>query len=300
MFSPTGGCNLTCRHCDVRRSGDLLPIATAEKFLKSCAKAGIGKVGFTGGEPFLATDFLVALTKTAVELGFTFDRIMTNGVWWRDRKMLITALTRLHDAGYDGSICVSFDAFHRQNIRKVAQFIKSAAAIWRRPDIVSIAYVTGARLKSTKTKLDRLTGLLKDRDICINLLPIKLSSIGKAAGLAKIWTGRWFKDDFCLGPGNALFVLPDGSVKPCCGFANEQQRLTIGNIARNTAQDIIKRANKNPFVYTVYNSGLSGIRKRLERSGFKFPGKTEDLCYFCRYLITAIPKRKLDKCLDPA
>ena len=42
------------------------------------------------------------------------------------------------------------------------------------------------------------------------------------------WKARkWFKEDFCAGPGNVLYVHPNGSIAPCCGFANENKALQI-------------------------------------------------------------------------
>lgn len=272
-------------------------------------------VGFTGGEPFLAPKFLAALTRRAVRRRLVFDRIMTNGVWWPDRKSLEKTLLALRDAGYDGAICVSVDAFHRQDLRKTAEFIRTAVGVWRRPDVVSAAYVGGARSRATKEKLKKLAGLLggrlkmapaghgghgfiKGESAFIRISRIELSPVGKASRLKSPWDGAWFKEDYCRGPGNALFVQPDGSVKPCCGYANGQGRLTIGDIRRDSARRIIKNIGKNPFVSTIYNSGLGAIRKRLEKAGVKFPGKTTDHCYFCDYALTRVQERVLDQCLD--
>src|SRR5207249_10756928 len=82
-FAGTYQCNLTCAHCCVPIEWpDRLPIDVALRFLEDCADHGIRTLGFTGGEPFLYADFLKALCRQAVELGFRFDKIMTNGVWF--------------------------------------------------------------------------------------------------------------------------------------------------------------------------------------------------------------------------
>jgi len=312
LFSPTTDCNLACPHCDIRKSQVLLSKAAAVRFLAQCGDAGIGRVGFTGGEPFLVPDFLYTLSSEALRHGLNFDRIMTNGVWWKSRKELIGVLSRLRGAGYDGSLCVSADAFHRQDAKKVAQFLRSVVSVWRRPDVVSIAYVTGAKVKETGRKLSKLAGLLgcilKDFGsshasiegcgIFIKLLKIELSPVGKASKLKDPWDGRWFKEDKCRGPGNVLFVLPDGDVKPCCGYAIDSKLLTIGNIRRDSAGSILRDISSNRFVHTIYNSGLSTIRRRMEKDGVKFPGKTTNHCYFCHYILTAVPRRILDRSLD--
>ncbi len=304
LFSPTTNCNLRCAHCDIEQSPEILNKRDAIKFLKACARIGIKRVGFTGGEPFLALDFMCAVSKEAVRLGMLFGRIMTNGSWFGTGKELGAALNRLFRDGYDGDLCLSIDAFHRQDLKKCASFIKSAAAVWSRHDIVSIAAVKGAKEGQTRKILAKLAGILRGRlimaggkpaaikseDLLIKIFYIELSPIGKASGLKKAWDGRWFKDDLCKGPGNVFFVLPDGTVKPCCGYATVTDILTIGSIKRDSPRQLIRNARKNRFISSVFSTGFHPIRRRLEKNGVKFPGRTTNHCFFCYYLTKAMPQ----------
>jgi MoaA/NifB/PqqE/SkfB family radical SAM enzyme len=319
LFCPTTLCNLRCGHCDIEQLRPTLPVKTALRFLSRCAGAGIKRVGFTGGEPFLALDSLCAIAKEAVRRRMLFSRIMTNAGFFRREKELSSALDRLFRCGYDGDFCVSVDAFHRQNLRKVTSFIRLATAIWRRPDIVSIASVKGAKEEETHRRLIKLARLLNTRllntrlsgftnqdasmrsaDLFIKVLPIDLSAVGKAARLKNPWDGKWFRDDFCRDPGNVFFVLPDGSVKPCCGYATDADILTIGSIKRDTPQKLLHNAANNRFVAAVFGSGLHPLRKRLESAGVRFPGKTTNHCFFCYYLTHRLPRRLLEECLTTA
>jgi len=300
LFSLTSECNLSCRHCDASGGLGKIPKDHALRFLGECKSLGIKRVGFTGGEPFLALDLLCALSRRAVSHGLLFDRIMTNAVWWKDERMLRSALKRLHDSGYDGSICVSVDAFHNQNIKKLARFIEIAVKIWRRPDIVSIAYVHGSKDKETKESLGALKALIGkiDREIFLRTLRIDIAPVGKAEKFKDPWGYKdWFKEDYCNGPGNVFFVMPSGDVKPCCGYATDNKELTIGNIKRDSGEDMIKNAVNNKFVGAVFSRGLSRIRKGLEGVGVRFPGKTLSHCYFCDYILTKVPRRALIKSL---
>lgn len=306
FFSPTAKCNLACVHCNTPRSNTSLSLKFAEKFLIDCKKHGVKRVGFTGGEPFLRTDLMCPLVRLAVKNGFLFSRIVTNGVWYKNKRGLKSALVRLFNAGYDGSICVSVDAYHKQDLRKLAGFIKEARKIWRRPDVVSIVYVTG-RDARTKRKLARLAGLLGARlsgfgfshpriasdELFIRIDRIDLSPVGKAARLKDPWDGRWFKEDMCKGPGNVFFVEPSGEVKPCCGYSSESDALSIGNIKRDTVPVILKNIRQNKIVYAIFNLGLSRIRDNLVKSGVKFPGKTSNNCFFCHYILTEVPEKIL-------
>ena len=65
-FAGTYQCNLTCPHCCVPIEWtDRLDIDVALRFLEDAHREGIDILGFTGGEPFLYPEFLVALTRRA-------------------------------------------------------------------------------------------------------------------------------------------------------------------------------------------------------------------------------------------
>jgi len=306
LFSLTTKCNLRCAHCDIEQRPEVLNKRAALKFLAACSRDGIKRVGFTGGEPFLALDLMCVISQEAARQGMLFSRIMTNGGWFRTDKELVSALYRLFYAGYDGDICLSVDAFHRQDLKKCVSFVRSAVAVWRRHDIVSVAAVKGAKEDQTRRRLAKLAKVLRGRLIIVNGRPaaikneslfikifyIDLSPIGKAARLKKAWDGKWFKDDLCKGPGNVLFVLPDGTVKPCCGYASSADILTIGSIGQDSPKQLIRNARKNRFIASVFSSGLHPIRRRLERSGARFPGKTTNHCFFCHYITHYVPQSK--------
>lgn len=312
LFSPTAECNLACPHCAAAPSRSRLSAKRAIDFLDSCKNVGVKRVGFTGGEPFLVPAFLTAVVRAAVERGYLFDRIMTNGVWWHGASELSGGLSALLEAGYDGDICVSVDAFHRQALPKVARLIAVAVRFWRRPDVVSLACVFGAYDKETVSMLRELARLLKgcltgspagrfyikSGSVFARVCPIDIAPVGRAAALKDPWDGRWFKDDRCKGPGNVFLVMPNGDVKPCCGYASDLDELTIGNIERDSAADLLRKARSNRFVRTVYESGLGRARRRLERAGVAFPGKTSSHCFLCEYILKNVPKGILNRCLD--
>ncbi len=311
LFASTDECNLRCAHCSVEQGSARLPIPAAVRFLRSCRKAGVERVGFTGGEPFLDTEFLFALTEDAVAHGLLFGMITTNARWFKSPAHLRRTLKELRDRGYDGSFGVSVDAFHGKDPGKPALFIETAAGIWNRPDIARIIAVKGARDKETeailkalaralKAKLVRVGGhrVIRNDSLFVPVTTIELVPVGKAERFLDPWGKDWFQEDFCRGPGHVFYVLPDGSVKPCCGYATDSERLTIGNIHKDTAAKMLENAARNPFVSAVFRDGLTGIRKRLTKRGVVFPGATKNQCYFCHHLLTEVPRKAFDECLS--
>lgn len=100
---------------------------------------------------------------------------------------------------------------------------------------------------------------------------------------------EWFAEDFCAGPGNVYYVHANGDVAACCGYANEESSLILGNLNQMNYEQIKiagEASLKNGFLKTVYKTGLLKTAQKMQKSGHQFPGKgkTRDNCLFCRYL----------------
>ncbi len=295
LFAPTYQCNLHCAHCCVPQSQVRVPVSQGIKFLKQCRQAGIKELGFTGGEPFLYPEFLKAVSREAVKLGFRFDRITTNAGWFKDQKSLERILQQLIEAGYNGMFCVSIDYFHKVPLVKIMRFITAAVKVTGRVEGISLVYVGSIYKVRELAKLMRgkisKTGRLvvpPRQDfpgLSAKITGIKLCPIEKAGVLASPWSRKWFEEDFCQGPGQVLYVTPQGEVKPCCGFASDLPEMSIGNIYRQNAKDIIRKARSDRFIKTVYGRGLLALRDRyLQVHPQEKLRPTLDHCYFCWYM----------------
>ncbi|MDD5260088.1 MAG: radical SAM protein [bacterium] len=304
QFAPTYQCNLHCAHCCVPQSKVRLPVSQGLKFLKQCRQLGIRELGFTGGEPFLYLEFLSAVSENAVKLGYTFDRIMTNAGWFKGQRDLETALRQIINAGFNGTFCISVDDFHKVPVAKIARFMVTAVKLTGRVAGVSLVYVNS--LYKLRELARVLSGKVNRRQrlvvppsfnfpgLSAKITRINLCPIGQAGTLAVPWGTQWFREDYCQGPGQVLYVDPNGNVKPCCGFASDLPEMTIGNIYRQRAKEIIKEARSDRFIRTVYNQGLLALRDIYVRC---HPAEklrpTKDHCFFCWYL----QKKGIRSCL---
>jgi hypothetical protein len=308
IFAPTSRCNLGCAHCHVRRSGSELDAAEAIAFMGDCRSHGIELLGFSGGEPFLRPDFLVEVSRAALRLDMRFDRLMTNGVFFRSREELEEGLESLYEAGFDGTFGLSVDSYHGQEIGKLADFVGTVFRVWGRKDCVEIASVRSAEDGRTRAMLaslaEALGGSLEEEggealailepptrrkrrgqaaegeELSIRILSIPYSASAEEGA----WdSGAWFEEDFCAGPGNVFYIHPDGSVAACCGFANENPELRLGRIDEGY-EPLMVRAASSPMIEACYVEGLAATRAELEAAGLTFPGATADQCFFCDYL----------------
>lgn len=301
-FAGTYQCNLSCPHCCVPIEWpDRLDISVALRFLEQSHAAGIEILGFTGGEPFLYPEFLAALTRKAAALGMRFDKVQTNGVWFRDETHLTTELQLLREAGFSGKLGLSVDKFHGRHTEQAALFCTTARRVFDRDNIVSLSYASRAPdqgLEPARALATLLDGVIDWSDWLGRYLLVTpelnivmnwnhLAAVERAEGLRGAWDGEWFEEDYCEGPGQALIVTPRGEVKPCCGFASDLEQLTIGNIHTDTVEQIVARGRAHPYVGKVFREGLTAIRDEiLAHNPDALPGATSNHCFFCWYVLT--------------
>ena len=189
----------------------------AVRFLEEAHRFGIGILGFTGGEPFLYPEFLIEVSHRAAALGFRFDKIVTNGVWFRDRAELQRVLSNLKAAGFSGKLGLGVDKFHGIRTAQLAEFCRMAGSIFDRDNVMSLAYASRhpdqglEPVRALAQELDAVVEwsnllrryLLVSRDMTMTLNWNHLAPVERAENLRGAWDGEWFAEDYCEGPGQA-------------------------------------------------------------------------------------------------
>lgn len=299
IFACTTECNLHCKHCFVKRNESKLSVGDAISFMKNCGDR-IQRIGFSGGEPFLALDFVNAVIVQAIEQGYLFDRLMTNGVFWENEDDLSLKLQSVYDSGFDGKICLSYDTFHGQAKEKILKFINTVHEIWNDTTCLEIQSVISENDEeflsdlsfiaenlscTVENEIDKLTGrgiiILQNADIYI---PVFRSSQTFSSDSSKMWQSKtWFSQDLCHDIGDIFYVHADGNIAPCCGFANENPRIFIGTV-KDSYETIMQNAKDNPVVKLAYENGFCSKLNDMQKNGHLFQGKTDDVCSFCDYL----------------
>lgn len=299
IFSSTTACNLHCEHCFINREPKKLDISEAVALIESCVEAGSGidRIGFSGGEPFLYMSFLIEVTKAAISNDLMFDQIMTNGDWWRDEADLTYTLQKLYDAGYDGKIGLSWDSYHGQSTDRMLTFIQKVQEIFGEEsiNIQTVGEASPSLQPASGLPLPPLTGGSAPRNapLVSNNIPVYPLPRTYTSDDPRAWQARhWFREDYCEGPGQILYVHADGNIAPCCGFANENSALFIGTI-HDSFETIMEKAAANPMIKICYKEGLShyrrhALKKSLHSQGKKLPGKCSDICSFCDFVCKTI------------
>jgi hypothetical protein len=211
-------------------------------------------------------------------------------------------MVKLLRVGFTGKIGLSVDKFHGMDISKLAEFCHVTRSVFKRDNILSLSYASRSPdrgLEPIQRLAEELDAVVEWSDMIGRYLLVSdeftmtlnwnhLATVERAESLpGNPWDGKWFEEDYCEGPGQALIVNPKGEVKPCCGFASDLDQLTIGNIHTDSVEEIIQAARKHPVVGTIFRKGLSALRDEiLERDPDALPGATSNHCFFCWYMLT--------------
>lgn len=311
IFASTSLCNLKCPHCFVNKNPLKIQVDDAIKFLQSAKgsdECSVEKIGFSGGEPFLYQEFLEAIIKESVSQGFMFDRIMTNGIWWKTEKELSESLKKIYDAGFDGKICLSWDYFHGQEYGKIKTFVKKVIKTFG-SESLEIQSVVPYERKNTIFVRNGDDKIIRDIKRLARELKLSIKNYtnffskkgyfvleGKKALIhvyrtpetfpcsdARAWKSKkWFKEDYCTSLGQILYIHSSGKIAPCCGFSNENKKLIIGNI-KQSFDEVVLNAEVNPMIKLCFEKGLLSLAEKLTQKG-KLDRKTSDNCTFCDYV----------------
>ncbi|MGL4987241.1 MAG: radical SAM/SPASM domain-containing protein [Treponemataceae bacterium] len=325
ILAPSNSCNLKCSHCFIEQYMTMLHFEKIENFLISVVNAGINRMGFSGGEPFLHSEFLCKAIAFAIDHDMLFDTIITNGVWFTDNAFLNTTLQNIYNAGFDGRFAVSVDIFHKtafekldaseSYISKICTFCQHIFTLWQDAVIDFVVVLKDdCENKESFVLIENIANALDAHLITENgvtkkiILPKTITTRLKYEGQQPFipittidythdnphhhsaWQAKqWFNEDFCAGPGQIIYVHPNGNIAPCCGYANEHKKLCIGNALVDSFDIVMNRivqSQKN-FTHIIYNEGLQSVAKTLEKKGHNFPnnGKTQNACLFCHYLL---------------
>src|SRR5262249_30771597 len=139
--------------------------------------AGVRTLGFTGGGPFLYAEFVHFVCRRAASLGFRFDKVMTNGVWFADTPHLESTLPGVGGAGINRQTGGGGGQVHGGPTARVAEFCRAARRVFGRDNIVSLSYTSrhpDQGLEPVRTLAELLDGVIEWSDVLGRYLLVAL------------------------------------------------------------------------------------------------------------------------------
>jgi len=283
-FNITMACNFKCHCCAQPAESSIdssIPKSAACRVIDEFYNLQMLKrVHFTGGEPFLEYDILVNLASHANSLGIS-SGVVTNASWCTSDSIAQGRSEELEKCGVD-LIAVSYDAYHSKFIPlgNIVSLIKTAQNIGQEVVVLS---VLSDDLESETDAL--LRELLNQCTVEIRkrwLVPVGRASCEPFEKHAL--SLKDFEGETCIQ--NLGTILPNGELFPCCS-AGTHQKLSIGNISKFSAAEMLEFRRRNGLLEILKREGPIGVLCRLPshvRNRLKIE-KYSSSCHLCYKII---------------
>lgn len=289
----TTRCTAACKHCCFgctpkgdQLSGDVtMTLDEMKSYVSQAAlltPSGLGRLGFSGGEPFLLQNDLVEIVRFAR----TFQplRIECNtAVYWANSvKAARNRLVPLRDAGLD-RLTISTDDFHTEFIK--LENVQIALEVAREVglDVVLNSVVT----KKTRSQADILQVL---GQAAVNVEHSEWACQPSGVANDFIPIGDLFLEpgipqDACPAPN--FVIRPEGDAYFCCSPSGWKPELKLGN-ARHEPLDLLwSRFCGRELNHILMQEGPCGFIPAIERDGRRQLLHTHyvDVCHLCHHIL---------------
>jgi hypothetical protein len=268
-FRFTYHCNIACRHCYNNSGPDLsaqrIPLDLMLGVVAQMPEAGICNLNLTGGEPFLYPDHLTALIAAARVAGLRGTSIYTNGFWATTAARAERMLERLWNAGFmlgqEDHIKVSTGVYHQEFIAidRVLTLARAYFGLFGRRLRVDVEEAPeSAGLAEKVRQLASTAGLAEKIDLFVR----SVSALGRGKDIDGI---QMHSIDTPCNSIDQIVFDPDGNVRPCCGFNNENQGVVIGKLNTHGLRDLVKRMQNDPILQFLATNPMSSVFEHIER-----------------------------------
>ncbi len=268
-FVLSHACPLKCDFCCSNKEV-VGPGRISRAMMESCligfgAQPAVERFAFTGGDPFLFLDDIMAAVGAARRAGIVQPfQVVTSAYWAKSRDHVLETLQALRQLGLD-LVGLSYDREHARWVspEQIRDVCDAAEALSIRVNLTGVFWDEGDRV-------ERLLPDLAHRHTRIRIVNLPVAPIGDARTYA-VWprpsTVPVAQKLSCGQPGYySLSIYPDGAAYPCCsgGFQIEG-RLSCGNVHTDAPARILFAANTNFHVRLVKEFGWGVLYEIVAR-----------------------------------
>jgi hypothetical protein len=262
-------------------------VRQAKSYIDQAGRAGIQRIVFTGGEPFLYHRDIRILVQYAARKGMQ-SALITNASWGSSRNHVREHLSELKQMGLQ-SITLSTDRYHLLDVpfEKLKNILIVAEEIGLR------AGVKIARLGHDSVA-EGLYRALRNHVATIRLQEV--SPLGRADSLRSCSSLKSSASFFRSGCFTPSVLLPDGKLMTCCNLPAQDMRhedypFILGNAAQESLLSLLVKRSEDPILSLLRNRGPSLLLTLLVHKEPGFNSQNQalyhsgcDLCFhsFCK------------------
>lgn len=251
-FGYSTRCNIRCAHCvaagETPVSGKM-DHRRAQTLIVELARAGVGGISFSAGEPFLYIEEISDLVRLCASLGI-YTRIVTNSFWARGEDAADRLVPGLKSAGLC-QLRLSFSRWHQQHIPRENVLVAARSC--------------------QKAGLDYFISLVTDfseaddpfeqylRDNGLKFFPEPVIYAGRAEGFTRRQIATDYQENRCdMNP----YLTPDLEMLACCDAGShfsETNFFHLGNMEHQTAAQLFEKSETHRLYNLIRNLGVTAI-----------------------------------------
>ena len=251
-FGYSTRCNIRCAHCVAtedtpnRRRMDL---NQAKEIILGLARAGVGGISFSAGEPLLYFDEIAALVNVCRQLGI-YTRVVTNSYWAKTADASDCLVAELKENGLC-QLRLSYSRWHQEHVDK--------------------RNVLNAALGCQKVGLDYFISFVTDfsksdepyeqylRDHGVTYFPEPVIYAGRADGFPRQRLRTDYQSNCCdMNP----YLTPDLDMYACCDagtYFPDTNFFHLGSLKDHTIEQLFAKSEADRLYNLIRNMGITNI-----------------------------------------
>jgi len=251
-FGYSTRCNIRCEHCVA--TGDLpagrnMDHDRAKEIIGEMARAGVGGISFSAGEPFLYFKKIAELVKLCSQIGI-YTRIVTNSFWAKTAESSDHLISELKKNGLC-QLRLSYSRWHQKNVDR--NNVLNAARSCRKLGLnYFVSFVTDFSKED-----DPHEQFLRDHGLTFFPEPVIY------AGRAQSFKPRHILTDYqanCCDMNP--YLTPDLDMNACCDAGShfsETNFFYLGNLNDNTLEQLFTKSETDRLHNLIRTMGITNI-----------------------------------------
>ena len=277
-FGYSTRCNIRCGHCVA--TGDLpagrnMDHDRAKEIISGMARAGVGGISFSAGEPFLYFKQIAELVKLCSQIGI-YTRIVTNSFWAKTVESSDHLVSELKKNGLN-QLRLSYSRWHQENIDR--NNVLNAA---RSCENIGLDYFISFVTDFSKED-DPHEQFLRSHGL--TFFPEPVIYAGRAESFKRRPILTDYQANCCdMNP----YLAPDFDMYACCDAGShfsETNFFYLGNLNGNTLEQLFSKSETDRLHNLIRTLGITNI---ASFSGMKAREIiTYSKCELCRKLFNS-------------
>ena len=277
-FGYSTRCNVRCEHCVA--AGDLpdnrkMDHGKAKEIIVEMARAGVGGISFSAGEPFLYFDEIIELVELCKQLGI-YTRVVTNSFWAKTPESADGFVEQLKKSGLC-QLRLSYSRWHQKNIPR--NNVLSAARSCQKVGLnCFISFVTDFSKED-----DQPEQFLRDN--CLTFFPEPVIYAGRAESFKRRSIRTDYQANGCtMNP----YLTPDFDMYACCDAGShfsETNFFYLGNLSNQSMEQLFTKSETDRLHNLIRTMGITTIASYIGMKSREII--TFSKCELCRKLFNS-------------